>query len=101
MDLHLLHGRVLLVDLLLRGRCLDLLFGGVPRIHVHERLLRLQCAGGLYVSLCIYRCVRSVCSMQEMEYVAVKTFWCRMEGRIDGLTSKMLDIYLVSLNTKT
>jgi hypothetical protein len=51
MVLHLLRGRVLLVDLLLRGRFLDLLFGGVLQIHVHERLLHLQCAGGLRVSL--------------------------------------------------
>ena len=51
MDLHLLRGRVLLVDLELRGLFLGLLFGGVLRIHVHERLLRLQCVGGLYVSL--------------------------------------------------
>ena len=92
MVLHLLRGRVLLVDLLLRGRFLGLLFGGVLRIDVHERLLRLQCVGGLYVSLCMYRCVSGVCSMQEMEHVAVKTFWCRVEGRIGGLTSEMLDI---------
>ena len=53
MDLHLLRGHVLLVDLLLRGRFLDLLFGVVLRIHVHERLLRLQCVGGLHVSFII------------------------------------------------
>jgi hypothetical protein len=51
MVLHLLRGRVLLVDLLLRGRFPGLLSGGVLRIHVHVRLLRLRCAGGLKVSL--------------------------------------------------
>lgn len=51
MVLHLLRERVLLVDLLLRGRFLGLLFGGVLRIHVHGRLLRPQCVGGLHVSL--------------------------------------------------
>ena len=51
MVLHLLRGRVLLVDLLLRGRLLGRLLRGVLRIHVHERLLHLQCVGGLYVSL--------------------------------------------------
>jgi hypothetical protein len=68
MVLHLLRGRVLLVDLELRGRFLGLLSGGVLRIHVHGRLLRLQCVGGLHVSLCLYRCVSGVCSMQEMQY---------------------------------
>jgi len=51
MVLHLLRGRVLLVDLLLRGRLLGRLLRGVLRIHVHERLLHLQCVGGLPVSL--------------------------------------------------
>ena len=51
MDLHILRGRVLLVDLLLRGRFRDRLFGGVLRIHVHGRLLRLQYVDGLRVSL--------------------------------------------------
>jgi len=92
MVLHLQRGHVLLVDLLLRDRFLDLLFGGVLQIHAHGRLLRLQCVGGLHVSLCVYRCVSGICSMQEMEHVAVNTFWCRVEGRIGGLTSEVFDI---------
>lgn len=61
MVLHLLRGRVLLVDPLLHGRILGRLLRGVLRIHVHGRLLHLQCVGGLPVSLTaqVYKCRRS------------------------------------------
>lgn len=71
MALHLLRGRVLPVDLLLRGRLLGRLLLGVLRIHVHERLLHLQYAGGLSVSSqpkCMSVGVRN---MQEVEIEAV------------------------------
>jgi len=48
----------------------------------------------------MYRCVGGVCSIQKMEHVAVKTFWCRVEGRIDGLTSEMFDVYFVSFGSR-
>jgi len=74
MVLRLLRARVLLVDLLLRGLFLDLLFGEVLQIHVHEHLLRLQYVGGLPVSLKArsYRCENiGIRNMRKVEDQAV------------------------------
>jgi len=71
MVLHLLRERVLLVDLVLRGRLLGRLLRGVLRIHVHERLLHLQCVGGLPVSPQLKCMSVGVRNMQEVEIEAV------------------------------